>query len=81
MSGAFLESKWRCLNCRMVHDEEFEAEECCPVEIREVWICPTCGDVFNDQAEAIACHDFDPEYVPPPSAAELEAAGQLRLVP
>lgn len=79
MTVAHPKAVWRCNACRFTHDDEDDARECCQPSITEGYECPVCGEFHAEEAEAIACHDWDPERTIPPSAAELEAAGQLRL--
>ncbi|KIO49624.1 hypothetical protein [Nitrosospira sp. NpAV] len=75
-----IEPKWKCGECGDLHDDEDEARECCEPSVFEVYVCPTCGEEHSAEAEAIDCCNFDPDGPPPPpSAEELEAAGQMRL--
>ena len=78
-----LKSKWKCCECGELHEHEDDALDCCPPEVREVYVCPICTKDHNQQIMAFDCCDFDPDVdvLPPPSAAELEAAGQMRLLP
>lgn len=72
--------RFQCGECLGIYDDIDDAYECCRPEVREVVICPTCESPHADEEEAAACCEFDPDAPPPrPSAAELEAAGQLRL--
>ena len=47
------EQKWKCGGCGQLHDDEFEANRCCPSE--ELWLCPTCDAEHDSEKEAIAC--------------------------
>jgi hypothetical protein len=76
--------KWRCGGCGKVHDDRSDARICCIryAHVYEAYICPVCSDNHVTEQEAIDCCGFDPDAPPsPPSVEELEAAGQLRLVP
>ena len=46
---------WMCSVCESVHDEEWQAEECCPPEVWEMYQCPVCDEVFDDSEDAQAC--------------------------
>lgn len=73
---------WQCDECCSDYDNEDDARECCPTKVIEGYICPVCKKFHDDAAEAIDCCDWNPDGPPPPlSALELEAAGQLRLIP
>jgi len=79
-----IEKKWRCNDCYEIHDSEDHAVDCCPVDVRAVFVCPHCAVDYCTELEADECRDgHDEERVdfvrPPPTAAELEAAGQQRL--
>lgn len=49
--------------------------------VRMVYVCPECGDDYSEEVEALDCCGHDEDAPPHPSTAELEAAGQLRLLP
>lgn len=73
---------WRCDECGELHGDEEDAAECCRPNITAGYGCPVCGAFCLSENEAIDCCDFDPDGPPPPPiAAELEAAGQMRLIP
>jgi len=76
-----LKSVFKCGECGDIHDEEDDAVECCFPGVTEGFLCPVCQGFFIDEEAALACHDTDEDFVPPPTAAELEAAGQMRLLP
>ena len=84
MSRAGLEPKYMCDACGDVHDFEDDAADCCRPKIVLGYQCPVCRD-FHPREEAAldCCADLAINGgVPPmPTAAELEAAGQLRLLP
>ncbi|MBW7903805.1 MAG: hypothetical protein H3C26_20240 [Rhodocyclaceae bacterium] len=79
MSAAI--KRFICPDCYARHDDEYEARECCRIGV--VWECSTCGAEYDDEARADECCavDSDGEPLPyRPTAAELEAAGQMRLL-
>jgi hypothetical protein len=73
------------MECGGMHSFEDDARECCPPEVREVFVCLDCGDWHQEKAEAESCCTDGPgeqqAQAPIPSTAQLEALGQLRLVP
>ncbi len=81
------EVRWRCESCGELHGFEDDAYECCRPAISERFICPECGDDFRTADSALDCltaHQADDDADAPihlVTAAELEAAGQMRLVP
>lgn len=81
MTAAHPPEVWRCGECFTVHDDEDDARDCCPQRIEEGYACPVCGEFHEEEAAAIACHDWDPDRPISPTVLELEAAGQLRLIP
>lgn len=77
-----LNPKYKCCKCGDVHNDADDAEDCCRPLIIEVWACPLCREEHSDEREALSCCDYDPDGpLPPPTAAELEAMGQIRLLP
>ncbi len=77
-----LETVWKCHECGEIHDDEDSTYECCRPDVSEGYLCPECADFHRSEANALACCEHDPDAPPPPpTAAELEAAGQLRMVP
>lgn len=52
---AILDSKWKCLECGEVHDDECEALDCCAPKILEIYLCPICDEEHNTEKEAVAC--------------------------
>ncbi|MBS1143389.1 MAG: hypothetical protein H6R14_795 [Proteobacteria bacterium] len=76
-----LDPKYQCCECGDIHDDEDDARECCAPRIKEVFVCPQCKEVFDDEDEAIECCDLPEGFEIRPSLIELEAAGQMRLLP
>jgi hypothetical protein len=77
-----IKSRWRCHECGELHDYEEDALECCPTQISEVYVCPGCNDQHSLECETLECCGYDPEAPPlPPTTDELEALGQMRLLP
>ena len=81
----FVTTRFRCGECGELHDFEDDARECCPPQVSKVFVCGECGDWHRDKAEAEACcadetHELPPHH-PIPTTAQLEALGQLRLIP
>tara|TARA_R110000868_G_scaffold74752_4_gene216281 strand:+ start:982 stop:1173 length:192 start_codon:yes stop_codon:yes gene_type:complete len=60
------------------HDNEDSAIECCPPEVESYYTCPECGEEYATEEQAIDCCGY---VEPPPTAEELESAGQGRLIP
>jgi hypothetical protein len=80
--------KWRCHECGTLHDFEDDAHTCCRPQVSKVYVCQDCGDDHREKSEAVACCCDDDatseerqQQVPRPTTAQLEALGQLRLVP
>lgn len=80
--------KYRCDECGTLHDFEDDAYTCCPPSVSAVFVCQDCGDWHREESEAAACCCDDDETaetrrqaVLTPTAEQLEAIGQLRLVP
>lgn len=72
---------WCCPDCGDAYPDEDEAVECCLDLPRalERWQCRTCREVHETHEGArLCCYDEAGEPLPP-SAAELEARGQMRL--
>jgi len=77
-----LKPKYKCCECDETHDYVDDARECCAPRVEEAFLCPICQAPHNEEVDATDCCGFDPDGPPPPpSAVELEAAGQLRLLP
>jgi hypothetical protein len=81
MSQASAPEAWQCDRCGDVHDNEDDARECCAPEIIEGYLCPLCRDFHECEEAAFDCCGWDPDMPIPPTAIELEAAGQMRLIP
>lgn len=73
-----MKTAYRCNECGSVYDEEDEALDCCPPTISTVYACDVCDTVYDTEEQAETCCQ-DGEYRPKPS--DLEAAGQMRLIP
>ncbi|MDZ4802689.1 MAG: hypothetical protein SGI92_31395 [Bryobacteraceae bacterium] len=87
MSGINIVERFRCEICATVHADRCDAAACwrecndAEPDIQIIWTCPDCADEFISEEEAMDCcsaHRNDPPRLP--SAAELEAAGQIRLL-
>jgi len=76
-------TQFQCPTCGDLHDWDYEAEDCCPLEAEKVtvWRCGNCDETLGDQDLArLCCWDGETELEPyMPTPAELEAAGQQRL--
>lgn len=50
---------YRCPICDELHDDEFDAEECCPLPKQTDGIhankCPVCGETYNSARDAADC--------------------------
>lgn len=77
---AIPEEAWLCEECGLVHGDEDDAYECCRPRVTEGYLCPQCDKFWSSEDEALCCcdHEHDPDA---PTAAELEAHGQARLMP
>jgi hypothetical protein len=80
---SIIETRWKCDECGELHGGEDDARDCCRPSISEVYICPACGDWHREEAAAQECcageaGDIDAANQGP-TAAELEAQGQMRL--
>lgn len=71
--------RWQCSRCDALHPYEASAEDCCPTVVYEVFVCPVCVAVFDDEQSSLECCDTDLDAMTVPTHAELEAAGQMRL--
>lgn len=84
MSDTGLKPKYQCDECGEIHDDVDDAHDCCQPKVIEGYRCPVCLDFHHKEQTALDCCGFDPDAPqtpPPPTAAELESAGQLRLLP
>jgi len=79
--------KWMCMACGAVYEHRTNADDCSCHGVRAFFVCPFCDLDCSTEAECVECIDShrpdDDEHLrpPPPTAAELEAAGQARLLP
>ena len=73
-------TKWECGECATLHDTEDDAIDCCPPTAYEVLICPQCETRHIYVQDAEQCCPEPPAEEPPVTAADLEAAGQGRLL-
>lgn len=77
-----LDPKYQCIGCFSVFDFEGEARECClGTTPFTVFLCPVCGEIYDEEERALTCCGYDLDHPPRPSAVDLEALGQPRLVP
>jgi len=83
---ATIEPKYKCNLCDTLYDDDMEAVACwreCNEEdadVAEVYLCPVCKLEHCDAPDALDCCGYDPDAPPPPpTAEELESAGQARL--
>lgn len=75
-----LESVYQCRGCETVWRHEEDAMVCCSPGIQSGYRCPECDAFHTMESEADNCcaADDTPPIITP---AELEAAGQLRILP
>ena len=74
-------SKWICGRCDKSHDYEEDAAECCRPDIFENWICSSCGEYHEVEGYALDCCREVIIVEEKVTAADLEKAGQMRLLP
>lgn len=75
-----IDTKWVCGECRELHDEEFEAIECCAPAVHEVYLCPDCqGDHYTEAAARRCCQEQAEQKEGRIDYRSLELAGQQRL--
>lgn len=72
---------WRCDNCGARHARESDAGYCCRPSITLGYVCPTCEAFYTEEDQASDCCKTEPEEPRMPTAEELEAAGQGRMIP
>ena len=78
---------WQCADCGDRWESYDNALTCCAPAPQRAFRCGECGADYHDEEEAELCCvavdeegiTVDGENMPIISAAELEAAGQLRL--
>lgn len=73
-----------CDRCETIHDDEFDAEDCCKPEVWDVWVCVECGQDYELRQEADECCPHTTGLDHPigwqTHINTLESAGQLRLL-
>lgn len=74
---------WSCGSCGETYGFYSDAQDCCAPSPKRVFCCGECEEPFDNHDAAKACcaisdPDGDP-LRPAATAAELEAAGQMRL--
>jgi len=85
-------SRYRRMECGGMYSFKDDARECCPPQVCAVFVCLDCGDWHHEKTEAESCCIDSPDeridspderqaQAPIPSTAQLEAMGQLRLIP
>lgn len=53
-------SKWyECGHCLALFEVCSEAEQCCPLQVRDVYECPGCRIVYGTYSEAAKCCKLD----------------------
>ena len=72
---------WLCDSCDARHKSEFDAMYCCQPSITSGYVCPICEAFYTEEDQASDCCKTEPEEPRLPTAEELEAAGQVRLLP
>lgn len=50
-----IEVLYKCGECREVHEDEDDAQECCRPAIIEVYQCPECESICDEIEEAESC--------------------------
>ena len=80
--------RWLCGECGETHDDEDLAVDCFeshhyPPDVHPLYVCPTCDQDYDTEDLARECmaEHIERESATPPTSAELEAAGQQRLLP
>ena len=71
--------KWKCHQCDELHTFEDDALACCRPNVSVGYVCPTCEDWHSIEVAAVACCADELANEAQSGAAQLEAAGQLRL--
>lgn len=53
---------YRCGNCSKLHEDEYDAEQCCAPDVDEVYVCKGCKKEFDIEKEAMAhkCASSEP---------------------
>lgn len=59
-SKSYIE-RFRCGDCRQLHDDEDDARECCQPDVYAVLVCAACKKEFDEHKEkdAAACHPIN----------------------
>lgn len=83
MNSKNIEVMYRCDECGELHDTKDMAYECCPPRVSEVFIFPTCGESHDTEESALDCceENLDEDIPTRINPLDLEAAGQMRLIP
>lgn len=58
MTNAQKSNYWKCSSCGQEHEEEEDAENCCPNHAekgRESWVCDECDTMYDTKEEANEC--------------------------
>ena len=80
---ATIKARYRCHGCAELHEDDWDAQNCCPPE--KVYACSVCDQDYFLPDDAESCcpeeEGNDPDALPFISHVELEALGQLRLIP
>lgn len=72
--------RYGCERCDTLHEREWDAELCCQPDVYVGYICSACEEWYENEPAAVACcPPVDIDTLDVPSAAELEAAGQVPL--
>jgi hypothetical protein len=73
---------YQCERCGKYHDDPDFALDCCMPDFPEPnYLCCLCEEIFSDEDEAKDHQETEREPPDDPvSQAELEAAGQMRLI-
>ena len=50
---------YRCMECREIHDDEDEAQDCCRPAISELYECPVCKGIHDEEEQANLCCGAD----------------------
>jgi hypothetical protein len=72
--------RYCCGRCNDLYEMEWDAEDCCRPEVYQGYCCSVCEGWYEKKKDAAdCCPPVDPTILDVPSAAELEAAGQIPL--
>jgi rubrerythrin len=64
-SGEKIELVFICGRCNCEHDNEDDANDCCPPDVRERYKCPICRTNYRKEPEAEACCPGSTSIGPP----------------